>query len=153
LAGPITQVFAYWQLGALHKIESEDVVTSALRYANGATGVIQASTAFWPGYPERIELHGSKGSAIISGDQLIRWDVADDSSPAPPLRDAVQSGASNPMAISLLPFERQFLDFAAAIREDRNPLVSGEEGYRTLAVVDAVYRSCGSQKQISVEVS
>lgn len=151
-AGSITEVFAYWQLGALHKIESEDVVTSVVRYATGATGVIQASTAFWPGYPERIELHGSKGSATISGDQLIRWDVADDTGPPPPLRDAVQSGASDPMAISLLPFERQFLDFAAAIREGRDPLVSGEEGYRTLAVVDAIYRSCRSQQQIPIEV-
>jgi UDP-N-acetyl-2-amino-2-deoxyglucuronate dehydrogenase len=152
-AGPITQVFAYWQLGAIHKIESEDIVTCVVRYANGATGVIQASTAFWPGYPERIELHGSKGSAIISGDQLIRWDVADDSGPPPPLRDAVQSGASDPMAISLLPFERQFLDLAAAIREGRDPLVSGEEGYRTLAVVDAVYRSCRSKEPILLDVS
>ena len=42
-----------WQLGALHKIESEDVVNAVLRYASGATGVIQAATAFWPGYPER----------------------------------------------------------------------------------------------------
>ena len=49
--------------------------TPLLRYESGATGVIQASTAFWPGYTERIEIHGTKGTAIISGDKLTTWDV------------------------------------------------------------------------------
>jgi predicted dehydrogenase len=46
------------------------------------------------------------------------------------------------MAISLAPFERQFLDFGEAIRTGREPLVSGEEGYRALQVVTAIYDSC-----------
>ena len=77
LAGPVQEVFGDWQLGALHKIESEDVVNAVVRYANGATGVIQASTAFWPGYPERTEFHGTKGTAVITGDKLTTWDVAE----------------------------------------------------------------------------
>jgi predicted dehydrogenase len=36
LVGPVKEIFAIWQLGALHKIESEDVVTAVLQYANGA---------------------------------------------------------------------------------------------------------------------
>jgi predicted dehydrogenase len=142
LAGPVAEVSGQWQLGALHKIESEDVVSAVLRYAGGATGVIQASTAFWPGYPERTEFHGTKGTAVISGDKLTTWDVENDSGePAPVTRD-VASGASDPMAISLEPFERQFLDFAEAIAKGRKPLVAGEEGYQALEVVDAIYRSC-----------
>lgn len=142
LIGPVKEVFGYWQLGALHKIESEDVVCAVMRYENGATGVIQASTAFWPGYTERIEIHGTKGTAIISGDKLTTWDVRDDEGEPPPLAKDVASGASDPMAISLEPFERQFLDFGEAIRTGRPPLVSGEEGYRALEIVLAVYRSC-----------
>ncbi len=142
LIGGVKELFGYWQLGALHKIESEDVVCALLRYENGATGVIQASTAFWPGYTERIEIHGTKGTAIISGDKLTAWDVRDDEGEPPPLAKDVASGASDPMAISLEPFERQFLDFGEAIRTGRPPLVSGEEGYRALEIVLAVYRSC-----------
>lgn len=142
LIGGVKELFGYWQLGALHKIESEDVVCALLRYENGATGVIQASTAFWPGYTERIEIHGTKGTAIISGDKLTTWDVRDDEGEPPPLAKDVASGASDPMAISLEPFERQFLDFGEAIRTGRPPLVSGEEGYRALEIVLAVYRSC-----------
>ncbi|MGB9604545.1 MAG: Gfo/Idh/MocA family oxidoreductase, partial [Bryobacteraceae bacterium] len=97
---------------------------------------------FWPGYTERIEIHGTKGTAIISGDKLTTWDVRDDEGEPPPLAKDVASGASDPMAISLTPFERQFLDFGEAIRTGRPPLVSGEEGYRALEIVLAVYRSC-----------
>jgi UDP-N-acetyl-2-amino-2-deoxyglucuronate dehydrogenase len=142
LIGSVKSVYGEWQLGALHKIESEDVIASLLRYENGATGVIQASTAFWPGYTERLEIHGTKGTAIISGDKLTTWDVEGESDDDAPIERDVKSGASDPMAISLTPFERQFLDFGDAIREGRKPLVSGEEGYRALELVEAIYRSC-----------
>jgi predicted dehydrogenase len=151
LAGPIGDLYAVWQLGALHKIESEDVVNAVVRYASGATGVIQASTAFWPGYTERTEFHGTKGTAIISGDKLTTWDLRDDAGEAPPLEREVASGSSDPMAISLEPFERQFLDFGEAIREGRRPLVSGEDGYQALEIVDAVYRSCRTGDKISLQ--
>src|SRR5579884_1003801 len=146
LMGPVNWVSGIWQLGARHKIESEDVVNALLAYQSGATGVIQAATAFWPGYTERIEIHGTKGTAIISGDRLTSWDVLDDEAanaadPAP-VEHNVASGSSDPMAIALTSFERQFLDFADAIRTGREPAVNGEEGYRALEVVLGVYQSC-----------
>lgn len=142
LIGPVREVCGFWQLGAVHEIESEDVVSALLRYANGATGVIQAATAFWPGYTERIEIHGTKGTAIVSGDKLTAWDVQNDSGDPAPVAKDVASGASDPMAISLAPFERQFLDFGEAVRTGREPLVSGEAGYQALEVALGVYRSC-----------
>jgi UDP-N-acetyl-2-amino-2-deoxyglucuronate dehydrogenase len=147
-AGPVKELFGMWQLGALHKIESEDVVDTLMRYRNGATGVIQASTAFWPGYPERVELHGTKGTAVLTGDKLTTWDVENDAGEPAPVAKEVASGASDPMAISLEPFERQFRDFADAIRNKRKPLVGGEEGYEALELVDAVYRSCRSGEKV-----
>jgi UDP-N-acetyl-2-amino-2-deoxyglucuronate dehydrogenase len=150
LAGPVRELYAVWQLGAAHQIESEDVVNAVLRYDSGATGVIQAATAFWPGYTERIEIHGAKGTAIVSGDKLTAWDVQDDAGEPPPLAQDVASGSSDPMAISLAPFERQFLDFGDAIRTGRAPLVSGEDGYRALEIVDAVYRSCRTGEKVAL---
>lgn len=146
LAGPVRDISAMWQLGALHKIESEDVVNALLRYENGATGVIQASTALWPGYSERVELHGTRGTAIVTGDQLTTWDVEGDEQASladpPPLSTGVASGASDPMAISLTPFERQFRDFGDAIRNRRKPLVGGEEGLAALEIVERIYDTC-----------
>jgi predicted dehydrogenase len=149
IAGPVRDVSGAWQLGAAHAIESEDVVSAVVRYANGATGVIQASTAFWPGYPERVEIHGTKGTAIITGDRLTTWDVQEDAGDPPPLANNVASGASDPMAISVEPFERQFRDFADAIEKGRKPLVSGAEGYDALALVEAIYRSCRTETKVT----
>jgi len=151
LAGPVAELTGVWQLGARHKIESEDVVNAVLRYASGATGVIQASTAFWPGYTERTELHGTKGTAIISGDKLTTWDVENDFGEPAPVAKEVASGASDPMAISLEPFERQFRDFGDAIEKGRKPLVAGEEGYQALEIVEAVYRSCRTRQKVVLD--
>ncbi len=151
LVGGVSELFAYWQLGALHQIESEDVVNALLRYETGATGVIQASTAFWPGYTERVEINGTKGTAVISGDKLTTWDVQDDSGEPAPVERDVASGASDPMAISLVPFERQFRDFGEAILTGRKPLSSGEDGYRALEVVISVYTSCREGQRIDLK--
>lgn len=155
LAGPVNAVQGAWQLGARHAIESEDIVNALLHYQSGATGVLQAATAFWPGYPERIEIHGTNGTAIVSGDRLTRWDVDNDaganrSDPAPIASD-VSSGSSDPMAIDLTPFERQFQDFAEAIRQRREPLTSAADGYRALALVQGIYEACrtGALVQLS----
>ncbi|HEY6987887.1 MAG TPA: Gfo/Idh/MocA family oxidoreductase [Bryobacteraceae bacterium] len=155
LMGAVTQVSGVWQLGARHKIESEDVVNGLLSYQSGATGVVQAATAFWPGYTERIEIHGTKGTAIISGDRLTTWDVLDDeeanaADPAPMDISTTASGSSDPMAISVTTFERQFLDFAEAIRTGREPLVNGEEGYRALELVLGVYEACRKRRPVSL---
>ena len=150
LVGPVTEVFAMWQICALHRIESEDVVTAVLRYANGATGAIQAATALWPGYSERVELHGTKGTAIVTGDRLTTWDVQGDTGDAPPLSRDVASGASDPMAISLEPFERQFRDFGDAVRTGRRPAIAGEDGLEALEVVEAIYTSCRRNERVTL---
>lgn len=148
LVGPVAEVFGCWQLGAAHDIESEDVVNALLRFENGATGVVQASTAFWPGYPERIEIHGTKGTAIVTGDRLTTWDVQDDRGSTPPVAQAAASGASDPLAISLEPFERQFRDFAEAMTDGREPSVSGRDGLLALELVDAIYRACRTGERV-----
>ena len=154
LIGPVSAVSGVWQIGARHTIESEDIVNALLSYQSGTTGVIQAATAFWPGYTERIEIHGTSGTAIISGDRLTKWDVQNDETanaadPAPIEHD-VASGSSDPMSIRLISFERQFQDFADSIRTGREPVVNGEEGYRALQIVLGIYRSCRENKSVQL---
>ena len=154
LVGPVAAVQGIWQLGARHKIESEDIVNALLAYRSGVSGVIQAATAFWPGYTERIEFHGTRGTAIISGDRLTTWDVLDDEQASaedpPPLEHNVSSGSSDPMAIALTSFERQFQDFADAIRSGGQPLVNGLEGFRALEVVLGIYDACRSGARVKL---
>jgi predicted dehydrogenase len=65
MMGPVQQVTAYTATLAHENIEVEDVATATVQFKNGALGVIQASTAVYPGMLKRIEIHGSRGSAII----------------------------------------------------------------------------------------
>lgn len=151
LAGRVASVTADWQLAAAHQMEAEDVVNALVRYENGATGVIQASTAFWPGYTERIELHGTKGSAIITGDKLTSWDVDGDPGDDAPLAGADdESGASDPMAIPIENLKRGFADFAAAVESGNDPLIDGEEGRRALQIVLGVYESARQGRRVDL---
>jgi UDP-N-acetyl-2-amino-2-deoxyglucuronate dehydrogenase len=150
LGGEFSEVFAYWQLGAMHAIESEDVLSGVVRYASGATGVVQASTAIWPGFAERLEIHGTDGSAVLTGGCLASWSVRNDSGVAPILQPALASGAADPMAIPLEPFERQARDFAEAIESGKQPLVDGKEGYETLRATLSFYESCRTGRVVRV---
>ena len=150
LVGAVDEVFGYWHLGAAHRIESEDLVSSVLHYSSGATGVIQAATALWPGYPERIEIHGTKGSAIVTGDKLTTWDVRDDAGEPAPISLEAKSGASDPMAISLTPFERQLANFGEACMTGRPPASSGVDGYRALQLVRSIYTSCAEGRKVQI---
>ena len=58
LAGPIAEVRGFSTTTAVHRMETEDMACAAVRYANGAYGTIDATTAAYPGFPERIEIIG-----------------------------------------------------------------------------------------------
>jgi predicted dehydrogenase len=150
LAGAVDEVSGFWKLGALHKIESEDLLGALVHYSSGALGVIQASTAIWPGYAERFEIHGTKGTAITTGDQLTSWDVQDDFGDPPPIGNHSASGASTPLAISTVPFERQLSDFGEACQTGRPPACSGVDGFRALQLVKGIYMSCAEKRMIDI---
>ena len=152
LAGRVTDISANWQLGAAHEIEAEDIVNAIVRFDSGATGVLQASTAFWPGFTERIEIHGTKGSAIITGDKLTTWAVQDDAGDDAPVESGSDdSGAADPMAIPIENLKRGFADFARAVEQGTDPLITGEEGYRALQIVLGVYESAREGRPVRLD--
>ena len=70
LAGPVVSVYAQARTAAHVRLEVEDAITATLTFANGALGSLMASTATYPGFPARLALHGTRGSAVIEGDAL-----------------------------------------------------------------------------------
>ena len=107
-------------------IEVEDVACAILGFRSGAIGVIQASTAVWPGYPARVELHGTEGSAVIEEGELRAWRFRKEAPEDAQIRSELDkapelgSGAGDPL--SSLKHEghrRQIDDFARAILEGR----------------------------------
>ena len=76
----------------------------------------------------------------------------DDAGEAAPLAQLAKSGASDPMAISTTPFERQFTEFGEACKAGRAPSCSGIEGYKALEVVRSIYTSCAEGRTVQIPV-
>ena len=67
LCGPVAQVSARVAT-RLHHIEVEDTAAAMFEFASGAFGVLEASTAAFPGLPRRIEVTGTKGTLVHEQD-------------------------------------------------------------------------------------
>ncbi|MGA1116003.1 MAG: Gfo/Idh/MocA family protein, partial [Opitutales bacterium] len=72
LVGPVKSVYASCGLEAHEGIEVEDVAVAMVEFANGARGVIQASTACYSntGLPASIHVCGDKGSIRMCDDKF-----------------------------------------------------------------------------------
>jgi len=123
-----------------HTIEVEDSMAATLRFTSGALGSIVATTAAAPGFLHRVEIYGDRGGVQIEGEQIVRWPGKDKEAREQRVPTDAGAGASPP-GISAEGHIRLVGDLVAAIREGRPPLVPGEEGRRSLALVIAVYES------------
>ncbi len=147
--GPVRAVQAFARTSSAHRMEAEDFVSSGLEFANGAVGSLVASTASFPGSSESIKLHGALASAEVSRGELI-WHSRDGRSETFGKAASTGSGA-NPMAFSHGLHQRIIEDFATAIRQDRPPLVTGQEALNVHVLIDALTRS--SRDRALVEVA
>jgi UDP-N-acetyl-2-amino-2-deoxyglucuronate dehydrogenase len=148
-AGMPVEVFA-WATQRVHRIESEDTCVAALRFADGALGTIEGTTATWPGWSRRIEICGEHGSAVMEDDDITRWDFrvelpGDSRIRAMCESAAMGSGAAAPMNIRIEGHLRQIQDFIDGIREKRPFFIEGAEARKAVALVRAIYDSaeCG----------
>ena len=133
-----------------HAIEGEDVGAAMLSFENGAMGTIQGSTAFYPGYPEKLEIFGEKGSIMLEGGKISTWNVQGCPNPLAENSEPTKSGAADPMNISNELHIAQFQDFISAIQNNKEPLVNGEEGTKALKLILAIYESSKSKKLVSI---
>jgi len=145
--GPVKWVYAKTKTVA-HNIEVEDIGMAMLEFENGAYGVIQASTAIFPGLPARLDIHGERGTIIIEGEKLSFLHVEGEE---PYKAEAVTAaGASSPMSIDVTPFVREFEDIITAIKENREPIVNGAEARRSLQLILSIYESSKSGQPIQL---
>ena len=138
--GPVKSIFGRVQT-AVHTIETEDTGLAVLEWQNGALGVIEGSTALWPGVKEKIEIHGEKGFIALEGGNITAWKVqgCEETDYVKPVK--ISYGQTNSPAISHVNHKAQLIDFISAIRENRDPQVTGEQGAKALAIVLAIYES------------
>jgi predicted dehydrogenase len=154
LMGPVVEIRGQFGLLAHQRIEVEDVALATLRIASGAMGVIEASTAVYPGYLKRIELHGSTGSAALEEEDLVKWDFAAAKPSDAAIREKMAArvsgggGASDPKAIGHHAHARQFQDVVQAIRRGVPPAIDGPEGRRAVEIILGVYKAAESGRSV-----
>ena len=64
-ACPVVSISAMCATRAHTGIEVEDVAVATVRFASGAVGLIEASTAVFPGFAARIEVTGTAGTVVV----------------------------------------------------------------------------------------
>ena len=141
ICGPVRELYGI-AATQLHPIEMEDVGLAVFRFQSGALGSLVGTTLAYPGFGERLELHGSEGSIVLAqGDGRLEWYLRGQEPSIEEAGTPVSGARSDPAATTSHGHVAQFTDFYAAIREGRAPFVDGREGRQALELVEAIYRA------------
>jgi UDP-N-acetyl-2-amino-2-deoxyglucuronate dehydrogenase len=165
LMGRVVEVNAYTGMLAHERIEVEDTAVAVLKFENGALGTIAATTAAYPGLTARIAVHGDRGSAVIDDDHLVYFHAAGmGQEPEAYGGGENQAGrvmehyggsstrpgaGADPGSLSMA-HRDQIRDFIRAIKDDREPSITVEEGRKPLAIIAGIYESARTGELVRI---
>ncbi len=150
LLGPVAEVTAVAGTSRLHRMETEDVVGAGLVFANGALGCLYATTAAFPGRPERLAITGTTGAAILEAGTLELRYLDGRSERHGELTGS--GGSADPMAFPHDWHKALIRDFLDALDGGRPPRVTGREGLRVHRLIDALLLSAREGSRVAVEM-
>lgn len=148
LTGPVAGVQAMTATSSFHTMEAEDFATAGLRFVNGAVGSLVASTASFPGGAETIILHFEKASLHLgSGVLTVSWrDGRTETFGA----SAATGGGADPMAFTHEWHQGIIEDFAEAVVQGHDPIVTGRAALVSHALIGAITRSSTERKTVEL---
>jgi predicted dehydrogenase len=156
--GPVDTLFGAWSNLNHPYIEVEDSAVAVIRFQSGALGNILVSNAQKPGLFGKVHVHGQNGASVgVQTDGGAMFIAGMSSVAEPPVNDLWTVPGEEAMLeqwkqqdsdlFNGLPdatvhyFQLQISDFLQAVIGDRKPLISGEDGRRTVEIFTAIYRS------------
>ena len=168
LMGPVAEVSGYWGNLNHPTVEVDDTAVASLRFRSGGLGSIVASLSQKPGIYSKIHTHGSNGASIgVETDRGATFIAGVSEIVEPPMTDLW----TIPGEEHLLPqfqaedratFARvnatthyhalQIADFLQAIRDQRQPLVTGEDGRAVVELFTAIYQSSRESRGVKLPV-
>jgi len=154
LMGPGQQVEARMTNLAHPSVDIEDTLLAFVRFANGAQGVVQASTALWPGTDVRIEINGTDGTAIVTGEKMAVWQFRDEKPEDEEIRKlgstAQKTAAGGAADFGFLDHQVVIQDMIDAIDENREVVIPVSSVRPTLEIVLAMYLSAGKNAPVTL---
>lgn len=153
LVGPIHSLNAYISTIG-HAIEVEDTATAIVKFENHALGGIYGSTASFPGQFRRIEITGTRGTAIQVDNSFKVWQFADETEEDRQILKNFNEikgggGASDPSSISYESHQKNIAAFLESIEAGRPFEIDGAEARKAVEIVLAIYTSAREGKQYS----
>jgi UDP-N-acetyl-2-amino-2-deoxyglucuronate dehydrogenase len=148
LTPPVDEVTAFAGTSMLHVMETEDSVAAALRFEGGALGALDATTAAYPGFPERIDLAGTRATAVLTPGKL---DVHHHDGRRETLgEETAGGGGADPMAFTHEAHRGVLVEFLDALDAGRAAVNSGRAALRVHYLIDALLES--SRRRMPVPV-
>ena len=150
MMGEVNSVYAMSRT-ALANIEAEDTAAVLLRFRNGALGIIEATTAARPKDLEgSISILGEKGSVEIGGfavNKMKTWNFIE----AQPFDEEVMENYSvNPPSVYGFGHKAYYEHVVSALRGNGPHLVDGLVGRRSLELINAIYESIETKREVSL---
>lgn len=150
MLGEVNSVYAMSRT-ALANIEAEDTATVLLRFRNGALGIIEATTAVRPKDLEgSISILGEKGSVEIGGfavNQMKTWNFLE---AQPSDEDVMENYSVNPPNVYGYGHKAYYEHVVSALRGSGPHLVDGLVGRRSLELINAIYESIETKREVSL---
>jgi predicted dehydrogenase len=148
MVGDVESVFAMTST-ALARIEAEDTAAVALRFASGALGIIEATTAVRPKDLEgSISILGEGGSVEIGGFAVNQMKVWNFAKPEAGDEEVMSKYSVNPPNVYGFGHQAYYEHVVDCIRNDRRQLVDGLEGRRSLELINAIYESVETGREV-----
>jgi len=139
---------------ALVDIEAEDTVIVNLRFKNGALGIIEATTAARPKDLEgSISILGENGTVEVGGfavNQMKIWNFSDvDDSDVNVMTDY----SVNPPNVYGFGHQAYYEHVVDALQTGNQHLVDGLQGRKSLELINAIYESIETKKEVRLHFS
>lgn len=150
MMGEVDSVFAM-STTALANIEAEDTAVVTLRFKNGALGVIEATTAARPKDLEgSISVLGEGGTVEIGGFAVNKMKVWNFAQPESHDDEVMEEYSVNPPNVYGFGHQAYYEHVVDCILNDTHHLVDGLEGRKSLELINAIYESVETGREVSL---
>jgi UDP-N-acetyl-2-amino-2-deoxyglucuronate dehydrogenase len=148
MMGDVESVFAK-SATALVDIEAEDTAVVVLKFKNGALGIIEATTAARPKDLEgSISILGEKGTVEVGGfavNEMKTWNFSD---PKDGDEQVLTEYSVNPPNVYGFGHQAYYEHVVECIKNDRQQLVDGLSGRKSLELISAIYESIETGQEV-----